>query len=111
MLKSLINPLIRFCRFAPALAVLAVIIAGTTGRATASPPDRCFADWSEAAEIVRAKALVTAKDVHERARIGQIGDVVRMTLCEEGGRYVYRLVIREAKGQVIKLTVDAKTPF
>ena len=27
------------------------------------------------------------------------------------GRYVYRLVVREAKGQVIKLTVDAKAPF
>lgn len=79
--------------------------------ASAADTDRCYADWSQAAQIVRAESLVTAKDVHERARAGQIGDVVRMTLCEEKGRFVYRLVIRESKGQVIKRTVDAKSPF
>ena len=110
MLNKTSNPLIR--RYSIALAVAAVAAASTfAATAEANPAERCYADWSEAAEIVRSKALVTAKDVRERARIGQIGDVVRMTLCEDKGRYVYRLVVREAKGQVIKLTVDAKAPF
>lgn len=94
---------------AAAVAIVVAAIGATT--ASASPPERCYADWSEAAEIVRTQALVTAKDVHEQARVGRVGDVVRMTLCEEKGRFVYRLVVREAKGQVIKLTVDAKRPF
>lgn len=94
-----------------AIAAVVALTGATSGSARAAPSERCYADWSQAAEIVRSAALVTAKDVHERARLGQIGDVVRMTLCEENGRYVYRLVVREAKGQVIKLTVDAKTPF
>ena len=104
------NPLIRLRSLAWA-ATVAIVSSMAVATAEANPVERCYADWSEAAEIVRAQALVTAKDVHERARIGQIGDVVRMTLCEDKGRYVYRLVVREAKGQVIKLTVDAKAPF
>lgn len=88
------------------LAASAVAVSATDTEA-----ERCYADWSQAAEIVRAESLVTAKDVHERARTSQIGDVVRMTLCEEKGRFVYRLVIREAKGHVVKRTVDAKAPF
>ena len=109
MLKKTSNTLIRLRCIA--LTIAAAATAFTVEPAAANPAERCYADWSEAAEIVRAQALVTAKDVHERARIGQIGDVVRMTLCEDKGRYVYRLVVREAKGQVIKLTVDAKAPF
>lgn len=92
-------------------AAAAVWLFAGSGSTAAATAERCYADWSEAAVIVRSKALVTAKDVHERARIGRIGDVVRMTLCEEKGRYVYRLIVREAKGQVIKLTVDARHPF
>ncbi len=91
-------------------AASAVAVSATASSAD-TEAERCYADWSQAAEIVRAESLVTAKDVHERARTSQIGDVVRMTLCEEKGRFVYRLVIREAKGHVVKRTVDAKAPF
>lgn len=98
-------------RAAVLMTLLSTAAALVAEPATAAPPERCYPDWSQAAEIVRAESLVTAKDVHERARTGQIGDVVRMTLCEDNGRYVYRLVVREAKGQVVKLTVDARRPF
>lgn len=93
------------------LATALLSALSTTPLASANPPERCYADWSQAAEIVRAQALVTAKDVHERARTGRIGDVVRMTLCEDNGRFIYRLVVREEKGQVVKLIVDARQPF
>jgi len=39
------------------------------------------------------------------------GDVVKVTLCREEGRYVYRLVVRTPAGQHKSLTVDAKEPF
>lgn len=105
------RPAVRIARGVALACVVTSALLTAALPAAASGADRCYADWSQAAEIVRTESLVTAKDVHERARAGQIGDVVRMTLCEEKGRFVYRLVIREAKGQVVKRTVDAKSPF
>ncbi len=96
------------------IVVAAALALGGAADSTAAadvPPDRCFADWSAAAPVVRAEALMPAKDVHEQARIRHIGDVVRMTLCEERGRFVYRLVVREPKGQVVTRVVDARKPF
>lgn len=39
------------------------------------------------------------------------GDLLKTTLCEEEGRFVYRLVIRHAQGPVRVVVVDAKRPF
>ena len=73
--------------------------------------DRCYPDWSDAAPIVRRQALVAVKDVLALARQRQIGDLVKVTLCEEAERFVYRLVVREASGRIVAMTIDAKTPF
>jgi uncharacterized membrane protein YkoI len=78
---------------------------------TTNTADRCYADWSDAGPIVRQEALVAVKDVHELARKRQIGDLVKVTLCEEKGRFVYRLVVREPTGRIIALTTDARKPF
>ena len=73
--------------------------------------DHCFADWSDAGPIVRREALVAVKVVHELARQHKIGDLVKVTLCEENGRFVYRLVVREPTGRIVALTTDARRPF
>ena len=78
---------------------------------TTTAADRCYADWSDAGPIVRQQALVAVKDIHEIARKRQIGDLVKVTLCEENGRYVYRLVVREPTGRIVALTIDARKPF
>jgi hypothetical protein len=73
--------------------------------------DRCYADWSDAAPVVRAEGLIAVKDIHELARRHRIGDLVKVTLCEEKGRFVYRIVVREAGGRIVALSTDARKPF
>lgn len=74
--------------------------------------ERCWADWSTAAPIVRREALVSTKDLHDLARTRNLGNVVRITLCETEGRFVYRLVVIEpAQRAVSNVVVDARQPF
>jgi hypothetical protein len=80
-------------------------------QASGAPADRCFPDWSDAAPIVQREQLTSTKDLLQHVRAQQRGDLVRITLCEQQGRYVYRLVILEAKGRLTNMTVDAKRPF
>ena len=96
-----------------ALATLGSCLTASAETRTPLSPDgdRCFADWSDAGPVVRREGLVAVKDVHELARQRRIGDLVRITLCEEHGRYVYRLVVREASGRIVALTTDARKPF
>lgn len=88
------------------------LVTGVAAPATASPPEpACWSEWSDAAEVVERERLAPAKGVHglTRQRVG--GDLVRITLCEMGGAYVYRLLVRDPKGRVLMLTVDARRPF
>jgi hypothetical protein len=91
---------------------MALTLMGGTHLASASEVPRCFANWSEAAPIVKKEALVDVADVSALARTTLAGaEVVKTTLCADQGRYVYRLIVREPKGQVKMLLVDARKPF
>jgi uncharacterized membrane protein YkoI len=82
----------------------------------AAPPSRaqdtkCWGDWSEAAGIVRQEALATAERVAQAARLKHPGaDVIKTTLCEEHGKFVYRLLLRERRGQLTTVLMDARNP-
>lgn len=93
-----------------AVALLANLGQATSARAS-TPPDSCFSAWSDAAPVVQREALTAVRDLHTQARQRNLGDVVRVTLCRQDGRFVYRLIVREPKGRVIPLTVDARHPF
>jgi hypothetical protein len=71
----------------------------------------CFADWSDAVPVVQREALTAVRDIHSLARQRRLGDVVRVTLCSDEGRYVYRLLLREPKGAIVSMMVDARRPF
>lgn len=88
------------------LTLLAGVIA-----APAVAQETCISDWSKAAPMVKEEGLATVERVTELARSKVKGDVVKVTLCREEGRYVYRLVVRAPTGQHKSLTVDAKEPF
>lgn len=90
-----------------------LLIANIAGEAAAAKDgDKCFASWSEASVVVRKEALVAVEEVSTRARQALPGtDVVKSTLCRQDGRYIYRLVVREATGQVRTVNVDARKPF
>ncbi len=71
----------------------------------------CYADWSVAAPIVRKEGLATVETLARRAQAKISGDIVKTTLCEEKGGFVYRLLIRDAGGRLSNKTVDARAPF
>jgi uncharacterized membrane protein YkoI len=71
----------------------------------------CFADWSEAAPVVRKEGLATVSSLWRAAQSRISGDIVKTTLCQEGSSYVYRLVIRAPNGRLSNETVDARQLF
>lgn len=88
-------------------------LAGATSisRAQGASKEACFSDWSTAVPVVQREALTPVRDLHFQAHERNIGDVVRVTLCTDGGRYVYRLLLREPTGHVASMMVDARHPF
>ena len=71
----------------------------------------CFASWSEAAPVVKREGLATIERVNRLARDRAAAEIVNGKLCQDSGRYVYRLVVREANGPLKTLIVDARDPF
>lgn len=95
-----------------AFAIIALTILAWAGLSPAHAQEgRCYADWSEAGPIVRREGLVPAREVHEQARKRHLGEPIRITLCEEKGQFVYRLVLQDGAGKVKNLTLDARKPF
>ena len=80
-----------------------------TQEARVAPEAKCWADWSEAAVIVRREALMPIERVNKLARDKHPGaDIIKVTLCEEHGKFVYRLVLREKQGQLKSELLDAR---
>jgi uncharacterized membrane protein YkoI len=86
-----------------------IAITATLPRADAT--DGCIADWSIAAPIVYKEKLTTVEALSQLAEAKLPGSIVKTTLCEENGSYVYRLVLRDAQGRLSSRTVDARAPF
>jgi len=93
------------------LVTMLALAAAVLGSAGARAADTCIEDWSTAAPVVKAEGLATVEAVTKLAAARVKGDVVKVTLCQDGNRYVYRLVVRDAGGKHTRLTVDAKEPF
>jgi uncharacterized membrane protein YkoI len=89
-------------------AVVLLVSAFASDRAAAAG---CYADWSVAAPIVRKEGLATVETLARLAQARIPGDIVKTTLCEEKGGFVYRLVIRDSGGRLSNKTVDARAPF
>jgi len=71
----------------------------------------CYADWSIAAPIVHKERLMTVEALSRLAQSRISGDIVKTTLCEEKGGFVYRLIIRDPNGRLSNKTVNARVPF
>jgi uncharacterized membrane protein YkoI len=86
--------------------------------ALAAPPasdgalaaDQCWA-VSEAGPIVKKEVLIPASDLHAQAQGRIKGKILSMQLCQERGRWIYKLVVLGASGRVENVTLDAKRPF
>lgn len=73
--------------------------------------EHCIEDWSTAVPVVREERLATVEDVMDLAKGKVDGDVVKVTLCQQGQRWVYRLLVRGPAGKHAPVIVDAKAPF
>jgi uncharacterized membrane protein YkoI len=83
-------------------------ICNSSSRATPA----CITDWSVAAPIVYREKLATVEALSRIAADKLSGSsIVRTILCEENGRYSYRVVMRDAGGRLSTHTVDAREPF
>lgn len=94
-----------------AVVIAAACALQAAAAAAEAPAKGCFASWSEAAPIVKREGLATIERVNRLARDRAAAEIVNGKLCQDSGRYIYRLVVREAKGPLRTLIVDARDPF
>lgn len=89
--------------------VLAALISVSAGPASAVPDatDACISNWSDAAPIVAREKLLAAREIQLMSRRSLPGDVVRITLCREDAGYFYLLLMRDGKGRISNLKIDA----
>lgn len=91
------------------LVWLASPLAATSAAAAPGDAD-CIEDWSVAAGIVAAEKLRRVEELSPLVGQALNGAIVRTQLCREGDKYVYRIVVRDRRGQLSKHKVDARKP-
>ncbi len=96
---------------AAGIALAISLVLGATGAwADPSKGSKCFADWSEAAQVVKKEQLVNVEQLNRFAQAQLGGKIVRSTLCAMGSRFLYRLIVRPPKGPLKSVAVDARQP-
>ena len=98
-------------RFSPSCLVASALVAASVALAPAGATDGCITDWSLAAPIVHAQGLTTVETLSRSAAAELPGSIVKTTLCEENGSFVYHLLVRDAAGRLTTHIVDARAPF
>ena len=87
------------------VAAFAATVFAAAGR-TAEPG--CV-EWSQAGPVIAQNSLVSANVIYQMVQKRTGGKVVSQALCNVGGRFVYKLVVLGPTGEVINVTVDART--
>jgi len=65
--------------------------------------------WKSAGAIISQNSLVPGDVVYQKVQTKTGGKVISATLCENGGKFVYKMVVLGKKGDVKNITVDART--
>jgi len=89
-------------------ATIAGLVAAifSVGAHTAKP--NCV-EWSKAGPIIAQNSLLPANVIYQAVQKKTGGKIVNQSLCNVGGRFVYKLVVLGPTGEVTNLTVDALT--
>lgn len=95
----------------PVFATLSITLTASIIGLSPAWAETCIDRWSEAAPIVAAMDLVKMEELsaHAPAKLG--GSIVKATLCQQNGSYIYSLLLRTDKGRLKSITVDARDPF
>lgn len=65
--------------------------------------------WKAAAPVIAKNALLPGDVVYQMVQSRTGGQIIHASLCDEGGRFFYKLVVLGPKGDVTNVTVDART--
>ena len=87
------------------IAAFAAAVFAAAGRG--AQPD-CV-EWSKAGPIIAQNSLLPASVIYQMVQKKTGGKVVNQSLCNAGGRFVYKLVVLGPTGEVSNLIVDALT--
>lgn len=85
-----------------ALAAVLLTVAGPPARAACVP-------WKSAGAIIAQNSLIPGNVIYQKVQSRTGGKVISATLCESGGKFVYKIVVLGKTGQVTNLSVDART--
>jgi uncharacterized membrane protein YkoI len=88
-------------------AVAAVVGLLLTAAGKAAEPN-CL-PWASAAPVIRKNSLIPGNVIYQKVQSQTGGQVIHASLCDQGGRFFYKLVVLGPKGDVTNVTVDALT--
>lgn len=93
----------RGIRKAAIAAATSLILAAPAGAAAECLP------WKSAAPIIAKNSLLPGNVVYEMVQSRTGGKIIHASLCDEGGRFLYKLVVLGPTGDVTNVTVDARS--
>jgi uncharacterized membrane protein YkoI len=88
-------------------AVAAVAGLLLTAAAEAAEPN-CL-PWTSAAPVIKKNSLLPGNVIYQMVQSRTGGQIIHASLCDQGGKFFYKLVVLGPKGDVTNVTVDAST--
>ena len=95
------------CRAIRRFAVTALAAVAMT--AAVPPAHADCVPWKSAGAVISQNSLVPGNVIYKKVQSKTGGKVISATLCENGNKFVYKIVVLGKKGDVKNLTVDART--
>ncbi|MCB1510793.1 MAG: hypothetical protein KDJ36_07800 [Hyphomicrobiaceae bacterium] len=93
------------------VAVLAIVAASVSPANAEQVEGQCFRDWAAAQSVVRRHRLSSIDQLSRHARKRGAGQVVKAVLCRTGDTFEYRVILRDARGQLTRRIITARAPF
>jgi uncharacterized membrane protein YkoI len=87
------------------IAALAGVVLSAAGDAA---EQNCL-PWSAAGPVIAQHSLLPANVIYQMVQSRTGGQIIHASLCQDGARFIYKLVVLGAKGEVSNVTVDALT--
>jgi uncharacterized membrane protein YkoI len=84
-------------------------IAGLMLMAAGDAAEQNCVPWKSAAPVIAKNSLLPANIIYQMVQSRTGGQIIHASLCDQGGRFFYKLVVLGAKGDVTNVTVDALT--
>jgi uncharacterized membrane protein YkoI len=89
-------------------AVIAAVIGLMLTAAGQAAETNCL-PWASAAPVIAQNSLLPANIIYQMVQSRTGGQIIHASLCDENGRFLYKLVVLGTKGDVSNVTVDALT--